>query len=388
MNIADTEILRKKAVLIDDKEYTNICKMYPSIGLSLYQTKTTGTKGEIKNIIDDFSVTEIYDEDDLKITPDGKYSMYWVEVRGWDTHHLIRTICLLNNLSYKDVYICGTKDKLAITKQLFCMNTRNNLVFPDDTRAHLIGYTNKKLYLGFHKGNHFDIKIRNVSKCDISETIEEIKKIGGLYNYYGPQRFGLHLNSHIVAKYIIMGDIEKAMSIYCQEKYTDYKKIYKNMTDYLKKLLISSYQSYLWNIMLQECVKKDIDLLKIEEGTCVMICGKYNELILNTKCDIKLDQIEHMKQLYSIGRIEIVSHLFGKNSELSQNLNLKKIQQDVLNEDDVQNILKCSHLKPYPRKIKMIPRNLQWNYDGKNIDIHFDLGKGEYATIFLREIMK
>ena len=94
-------------------------------------------------------------------------------------------------------------------------------------------YHTNKIRVGHLKGNKFFIRLKRVNLIDSRKIQEAVQKIAtlGMPNYFGYQRFGNDGNNHIDGEKIAKG-----------EK--------KERNPKIRKLLINSYQSYLFNMWL------------------------------------------------------------------------------------------------------------------------------------------
>ncbi|MBU2617449.1 MAG: tRNA pseudouridine(13) synthase TruD, partial [Euryarchaeota archaeon] len=93
---------------------TMVPQLEQKIGMELYLTKTPGVGGEIRQLIDDFYVEEF---SNIKESKEGRYLIFELTKRDWDTHHVIRDLSRSLGISQKRFGWAGTKDKRALTKQ-------------------------------------------------------------------------------------------------------------------------------------------------------------------------------------------------------------------------------------------------------------------------------
>ena len=87
------------------------------IGIEVFYTSTKGTGGRLKVNYEDFTVNEI------SIFPerseDGKYAIAKITSTNWETNRLVRMISKNLGITRNKITFAGTKDKRAITSQLF-----------------------------------------------------------------------------------------------------------------------------------------------------------------------------------------------------------------------------------------------------------------------------
>ncbi|MDD1749966.1 MAG: tRNA pseudouridine(13) synthase TruD, partial [Methanothrix sp.] len=191
-----------------------------ALGMDYYITDSPGCGGVIKSTVEDFQVSEVFEELGYE---GGRYLVLDVEKTNWDMHHLIREMARKLRISQKRFGWAGTKDKRAVTSQrISIMNldeselTKINL---PDLKITVLGRTNRAVGLGDLLGNSFRIKIRELSCPDpaarLAAITEEIEKLSGVPNYFGVQRFGdSRPVTHKVGEALVRGTIEEAAFIY------------------------------------------------------------------------------------------------------------------------------------------------------------------------------
>jgi len=91
--------------------------MERDVGIDGYLTSTPGLGGTIKASADDFVVDEISSPPTPAI--DGRYTIVALRVRNWETNRLVRELARALHISRRRIGFAGTKDKRALTTQLF-----------------------------------------------------------------------------------------------------------------------------------------------------------------------------------------------------------------------------------------------------------------------------
>ncbi|PTD93557.1 tRNA pseudouridine(13) synthase TruD, partial [archaeon SCG-AAA382B04] len=167
--------------------------------------------GKIRQKPEDFVVKEKSNFDYIKKEPKEKdldYLVVRVKAKNWDTNQLIKELSDQLGVSKKRISFAGTKDKRAITTQLFTFYKvkkqdleridLNNVEFID------FGYCKNQINIGDLVGNKFEIKLRNVDNPKRAEDIKKLLQKNGIINYYGPQRFGgIRPITHLVGEQIV-----------------------------------------------------------------------------------------------------------------------------------------------------------------------------------------
>ena len=177
--------------------------------------------GRIRQRIEDFYVEEI--PGDIKVDPNGKYAIFWLEKMNWDTMRAIMRLAKAFGVSKKRFGIAGTKDKRAITRQLVSVwdvpKEKIESVKLKDMKLEYFCNSNERITLGMLHGNKFVITIRDVpeSEDEIARELEVVKKDleRGIPNIFGPQRFGeVRPITAEVGKAMLRGNFEGAVKTY------------------------------------------------------------------------------------------------------------------------------------------------------------------------------
>ena len=177
-----------------------------AIGLTGYAVESSGIGGVLKSRVTDFRV----DENSTKITldPRGRFTAANITLTNWETNRFIGKLARACGISKNRIFFAGTKDKRAVTRQVFIIDAPQNKVAKveiPDVEIEILGRTHQKIGFGNHKGNRFTIIARGcchpdgspMTNSEAMDKIAEIEnsmkeKLGeGLFpNWIGPQRFG------------------------------------------------------------------------------------------------------------------------------------------------------------------------------------------------------
>ncbi|HDL15610.1 MAG TPA: tRNA pseudouridine(13) synthase TruD, partial [Euryarchaeota archaeon] len=197
------------------------------LGLNYFISNTPGVKGKLRQVVDDFSVDEVFE--DSRQDDEGEYLHLIMEKRNWDTMRAVGNISRALHISRKRFGYAGTKDKRAVTKQRMSVWNieKENLGVLNlkDIKLYNFIRSDERVNLGDLLGNKFKITIRK-TEGDIShikevmqETVSQLS-LGGVPNYFGYQRFGtVRPNTHLVGKKIIQGDLDGAVMQYLARPY-------------------------------------------------------------------------------------------------------------------------------------------------------------------------
>ena len=232
------------------------------LGMRCFATDTPGLGGKLRTRPDDFVVQEL-----IRGPPPaegGKVTVARVRLTNWENNHFLREASRRLALPRASIGFAGTKDKRAVTTQLFSFKAPVPRVLE---RLGGIGgvelleayAASKGIALGDHDGNAFRVTIRCIEH-DVEETqalvercLGQLETLGGFPNYFGVQRFGvLRPVSHRVGKLLLRGQLKDAILEYVANPFEgeeedafaarqtlassgDYKQAFQN---YPKKLVL------------------------------------------------------------------------------------------------------------------------------------------------------
>ena len=315
---------------------------------------------KIKEKPEDFQVIEI---PQIKLEDKGQYAVYKLKKINKNTEDAIQIIRKKLNIPRKNISYAGTKDKIAITEQYITIKTNKETKFEhENIKLEYLGRSQEPISLGMLKGNKFKITIRNLNG---NEKINETKKI---INYFHKQRFSK--NNAEIGKHLIKKEYAQAIN-YLKEDKTYGEKIkqhlQKSKNDYVgalktipKKILTlyaHAYQSKIWNKTVKELHKKQ----KLPK-----------EIPIPGFSDYKTDD-ETKKEIEKILQEEQIT------------------QKDFLNKDIPSLCIEGTTRKTITEaknlKIQEYEKD-EIHENKKKLTITFELGKGEYATNVIEQIIQ
>lgn len=307
-----------------------------------------------------------------------------------------------------------------------------------------------KIKPGMLLGNQFEITIRNPivkqhSELEkrIKDILDEIKVAGGIPNYYGYQRFGtIRPNTHIIGKYIISKKFEeavkeilthiypyespkvkearkflhetwnfkKALDLFPKRLHHERKLIYyladhpndyigalRNLPIQVRRLYIGAYQAYLFNKVISRRLKKGYLFNEVLSGDIVILKYKNNYDYRGRILRVTEGMINKINKLLKDRQAVIAHNVFGYKSIISHGIP-GEIELEILEEENVSiDDFKIKHMpevssKGNLRPASFYPKDFTYEIfsinDNFRINTKFILGKGIYATVFLRELMK
>ncbi|HIE14704.1 TPA: tRNA pseudouridine(13) synthase TruD [Candidatus Bathyarchaeota archaeon] len=208
----------------------NLKNIEDLIGISRYLTVTLGIGGRIRCFPEDFLVEEILTDGSkaslkqaYNPSPEGwgRYLLCLLIKKDTDTIYALERIAKELGIMSSMIRAAGIKDARALTAQfisvgmvtpekVLSLNIKGLKIVP--VRFEKEALSSRNIY-----GNSFRVTIRDIRislsyiEAQIKAILNEIYKLGGIPNFFGHQRFGtVRPITHLVGRYIIKGDVEKA----------------------------------------------------------------------------------------------------------------------------------------------------------------------------------
>ncbi|DAC72279.1 MAG TPA: tRNA pseudouridine(13) synthase TruD [Thermoplasmata archaeon] len=420
------------------------------IGIDTYYTNQPGIGGKIRVRIDDFHVTELFLRPPEKEA--GNFTIAEVSCRNWETHTLVNEIADRLHFSQRRVSFAGTKDKRAWTTQLMSFDhvsseqlSRLNI---KDVVIENIYQSDVPVRIGDLLGNRFEITVRNIEEAIVPEQIKTLvspfNSWGGFPNFYGIQRFGIiRPITHLVGKYIVQGDFEKAAMTYVAhpmvgenettfalraelEKTRDYGKAFHSYPDSLnfekamlnkliqnpkdftgafkelpKNLLlmfVNAYESILFNKILSERLRRKIPIHQAIVGDVIFPVRK--TIVTNETIPVTASNIDKVNRQISKKKAVVTGLLVGCDTVFADG-EMGEIEHAVIDAEKID--LRDFIIPEIPflsssgsrRALLALMPSLEWTLhtdelfkEHQALTLRFELQKGCYATCLLREIMK
>ena len=173
-----------------------------------------GIGGEIKAEPADFRVTEV------PLYPaigEGEHVYAEIEKRGMTTFDLVERISRALRVPDRAIGYAGLKDSRAITRQVISIHAVDTeavekLSIPN-TRVHWVRRHRNKLRIGHLKGNRFRIRVRDVvpGAAERCQPILDYLVEHGVPNAFGVQRFGSRRDAHRIGRALCLDDAKGAV---------------------------------------------------------------------------------------------------------------------------------------------------------------------------------
>jgi len=180
-----------------------------------------GVGGTIKQRAADFLVEEqpLYEP-----TGEGEHLYLFIEKFNLTTHDAVRRVAKAFRVPRHGVGYAGLKDKHAVTRQHLSIHLPKRDADAEQEGIRRVEHHphikvlwavrhENKLRLGHLAANRFVIYIRDVEPASVirAKPILDTLVRRGVPNYFGEQRFGYRANSHRVGRALLLGDAKAAL---------------------------------------------------------------------------------------------------------------------------------------------------------------------------------
>lgn len=396
-----------------------------AIGILKYSTGCKGIGGEIKIAPEDFVVEEVWQDGVIEAKQfremglegtgpkdsapgTGRFTHFTLEKKDWDLHKVLKYLGNFCGVSKKRFDYSGTKDKFAVTTQrISAWNVpaeRLKAFKSRDVWLYDFMLKEKGLLLGDHTGNRFQIVVHGVSGGAKKALQGFEKELGSVPNWFGPQRFGGRLNSHLVGKEIIKGSLEEAAKIYlCSEgdknenaatarawlaeNWGEFKEALDRFPDGLRyerailhhlavypsdfanairqlpkgvfKIFVHAYQSYLFNLVASKRIGAG---LKAIDGD-ILEGGVPTGPVFGYDCPLAGGEAG-----------EIENEVLGKEGLCLEDFRIKQVPE--------------ASGKGVRRPLILQIQDFKYVLDDDSMQLNFTLPRGAYATALLIELCK
>jgi tRNA pseudouridine13 synthase len=337
--------------------------MNDTFGRIYFTHALPGIGGRIKERPEDFVVQEVplYEP-----TNEGNFTFLLVEKVNLSTLDLVSLIRKNLDLSDAQVGLAGWKDKRAVTRQWVSVpreNVSNNRL-EQLTREGLEVLDQKhhshKLRTGHLLGNRFSVLIRRPAPEAESRAMAIIQclKANGLPNFYGRQRFGVAGDNPEKGLALLLGKLR-------------IRSVRK------RKLLVSSYSSFLYNLTLKERLERDLYATLLPGD----IAKKHDTGGLFMVSDPAVEQPR-------ADRLEIsaTGPIWGRKMKRAGD-SAGSLEETILSEQGLTPDV--FHKQPGSRRsLRVVLGEVTLLQEADGLRLDFFLPKGSYATVLLDEVMK
>ena len=418
------------------------------VGMAYYASDSDGTGGTLRASPEDFRVREIEAFDTQPVdAPTGDYP--WLVVRAtlrrWDTNDFARELANSVGMSRERVTWAGTKDRHAVTTQLFAVRDLDASQLPEirDAGVEVVGRAGRGLEFGDLAGNAFEIVVREPEAPEQAETVrEDLAAFAGgdtgTPNYFGQQRFGSKRPvTHEVGLAILRDDWEGAAMAYlgapterepedsqAAREYVEDTRDWEGALDEfpqrlryertmlheladggsfrdavetfpsnLQRLFVNAAQSYAFNRILSERMERGLPFHEPVPGDVVWFADSDADVEVaqpdaSREQRVTESRVDVMARHCERGRAFVTAPLVGTDTEFADG-DPGDITRSVLDDLDLAPAdfdLPGDWSSEGTRRAILLRPNLTVSHDP--LTFEFALPSGSYATVVLREFLK
>lgn len=242
---------------------------------------------DIKTSAEDFQVREVLG---FEPSREGEHHFLYIEKTHLNTEYVMRQLAKQIDLPAKTISHSGLKDRHGVTQQWLSVHMPGVVNYDwqatfarlnehlqekdSEARVSLVDarLNRKKLQIGVHKANDFDLLLRSVtgSREDWEERLQRVRHQGFL-NYFGAQRFGMGGNN-IEAAFNWLGDTQRKSRRIPQHK---------------RSLFLSTVRGYLFNQYLYNRLQYQSTIAPLV-GDLVVLAGSRSQFLVTEE---NLDEV-------------------------------------------------------------------------------------------------
>ncbi len=407
---------------------------------SYLTAETPGVGGVIKQRPEDFLVEE---QPLYQPSGEGEHVYMLVQKRGMSTLDMVRVVARHFGVKPGAVGFAGLKDKQAITRQVISVHTpgRKHSDFPmlqhEQVAVLWADQHNNKLRPGHLAGNRFSIRIRGVEPTRVRDAHRVLQKLAvtGVPNRFGEQRFGMLANNHLIGRAFVAGDFDAALMelLGPSPARPDFNKEAREL--FLQKKYRDAIHAYPMQAHIETRVLNQLDrgrdaksaFLSLDETTLRFYLSAFQSAVFNTLLDERLSE-------NSLGTLRegdvavkhanlacfVVDGPTAADPALAQRLASFEISPSgpmwaagmlrASGEIDAREVAALARSGLAPERLDDFAASSRYNLEGKRrpyrvpltnpeveggVDEHgayvrcaFELPRGSFATVALREVMK
>ncbi len=381
----------------------------------------------IKCLPTDFQVDEI-----LSLEPTGgKYALYELRKTSITTFSAVDRVARAWRIPREELVFAGLKDKHACTTQGLSIfeGPRKNLSI-DGLEVRYVGQTPRAIHPRDIVCNEFLVIVRDLSDADLARSVAAVREVNefGLPNYFDKQRFGsLGESGEFVAKAWCQGDHERALflavadpnshdspsdreqkqilrehwgnfgeavdllpmglSLQIAEQLAigkpDYKRALTMLKHDLRSLLLSAYQSDIWNRLLSSVIRDVVPSSMLFEETI----GPRRLAMFHTLDPKSQRELQDLMLPLPSARLHLppgplydrLAEVLAEDGMTLRELRVKYPRDTFFSKGDRAAIVRADELEAIPEADE--------RYPGKQkLLLSFSLRRASYATMLVKRI--
>ncbi len=378
-----------------------------------------------------------------------------LEKRNRDTLLCLSEIAASIGVGPASIGVCGLKDKRAVTTQFVTIPLkireaaeRVSKIILRNARLIPVKRVSRPVFPHMLARNEFKVRIRGVKHSPeraaemVAETLTSLRATG-IPNFFGHQRFGVRRPiNHVVGRLIVKGRLHDAVKTFIaspsrlealetrlarervqtqwsrggaadqlppqleyerralaslDERKEDYVEAVRALPLRLRKLLVQSYSSYIFNQTLSELLLTGDHLNEPVPGDLVAETDLYG-LVKPKLLNVNQYNIQNIRERVAKGRLVVVLPVPGYQVEIPKGpkcelmariLDQEKVSLEDFNTSCLPEARTRGAYRPLCLSAAAI-KLLSTTHDNETctVALHLEVSRGGYATSVLREFMK
>jgi tRNA pseudouridine13 synthase len=416
------------------------------MGMLGFATSTPGLGGRLRAEPEDFVVEE------RSLLPqearNGSFTAVTIRLHNWETNRFVRQMSRRLGISSRRVRFAGTKDKRAVTTQLFTVEAPVDSLRGlrmTDVEVLSLAPTDRHIGLGDLVGNDFRVTVTDLdtdgaeARRRVEGILEEVRALGGFPNFYGHQRFGVSRPvSHLVGRELVHGDVRSACMTYLvhegpgedegtrrarrdlrehgdpRQALRDFPKNLGNERNMLEHLLhhpddhqgamerlpfnlrlmfIHAYQGLAFNLVVAERLRAGLPMDRPLEGDLLVPVDERGNPRHDRSVPVTGRNLAKAERQVERGRALVSGLVPGTDAPLAEG-EMGEIERSVMERmgtgpGDFRIVDMTDLTSPgIRREVAITVVDPAWELEDGRVTFSFGLQKGCYATCVLREFMK
>ena len=324
----------------------------------------------IRQQAEDFQVKE---QLSFNLGGSGQHVYLYLEKRNLNTDDLAKQLARFADVKPVAVGYAGLKDRHAVTTQWFSIDLAGKVepawseLNSDNVKVIETTRHNRKLKRGAVRHNQFQLTLKefNGDKQELTRRLDYIQRYGAP-NYFGEQRFGRN-----------DANLKQAEKLFLEPNEPDKKK--KRVNRHLRGLYISAVRAYLFNQVLSQRVR-DKTWNQSVKGDVFMLDGSHSVFTVEAIDDEIIRRVDEF-DIHPTGPMWGGGISMANHDALALEINVSQKYQNWCD------VLVSVGLKQERRALRVKVGDLNWEWQGSDVLLSFNLSAGSYATAVLRELV-
>lgn len=419
------------------------------LGLEFYATIAPGVGGRLKRSPEDFRVDELSAYP--LPAPDGPVTVLRILSRGWEQHELTDRLARQLGIPRHRIRWAGTKDRRAVAERILSYRgeppAAGQVVLPNVEV--LEAYRARdELVLGHHYGNRFHLRLSDVAESAdvvrdrLARIQSELGAAAGFPNFFGLQRFGeVRPITHRVGQALVRGDVARAVEVYlcdlppgevplaaeARRNYSAHRDPARALQEFppalqfertlldhlarghppdralralgrpLRTLFVHAYQAYLFNRYLSRRRAADISPIEPVPGDRLLRVARDGTVPGRDPVPVSPDNLSEARALVARGSARLAGPLVGYSTPrlagppgdlLEGLLNEEGVSRDRFRLPATPDISSAGNWRPLWTAVPPLETRVTRADGSTDVEWVFNLPRGTYATVLLREFMK